>query len=549
MVSDLVRDIKLPLGHSDLDLLDAIVKRTGIASAELPAWTIVKKSIDARKKPDIYFIYTISFAGHSRLSGVKALLDHNNIKPEHIQSENSRPVIAGLGPAGLFAALYLAMAGQRPLVLERGKPVEIRSLDVENFWQNGDLDPNSNVQFGEGGAGTFSDGKLTTGTRDPRGRFVLEELVLNGAPAEILYLSKPHVGTDKLRSVVKNMREKIIFHGGEIRFNTCLTDLAINNGRLSGVYVKNLENSTGAIKQKLEQKSYFIKTDKLILAPGHSARDTFEMLHKRGVIMQSKPFAVGARIEHAQGMVDFAQYGSSAGHHQLPPAEYKLATHLPGGRSVFTFCMCPGGEVIAASSEAGGIVTNGMSRQARDFPNANSAVLVNVTPEDFEGSDPLAGVRFQREWENKAFIEAGSRYMAPAQTVADFLGLSSSQLAGLRNKNDNMNLENFPPVRPSYRPGVHWSELACCLPAFVADGIKQALPLFNLKMQGFISEHSVLTGPESRSSSPVRIIRGSDCQSETSGIFPCGEGAGYAGGIMSAAVDGLRCAEASSTLK
>jgi uncharacterized FAD-dependent dehydrogenase len=405
------------------------------------------------------------------------------------------------------------------------------------------LNPESNVQFGEGGAGTFSDGKLTTGTRNDRIRVILEELVLNGAPAEILYLSKPHVGTDKLRNVVKNLREKIIHFGGEIRFDACLKDLEIFNNQLAGIYVSYNQSGEDKAEQTKNARYEYIRTDKLIIAPGHSARDTFEMLHRKKITMQPKPFAIGARIEHAQSLIDHAQYGSSAGHPQLPPAEYKLAVHLPNGRSVFTFCMCPGGEVIAAASEEGGVVTNGMSRQARDGTNANSAVLVNVTPDDFSGADPLAGVRFQRYWEQKAFHQAGSSYHAPAQRADEFLGLSGYQLSSLRNR-AGIDYAQYPSLSPSYRPGVSWSDLSLSLPDFVSYSLKLALPQFERKLKGFVTGDSILTGPECRSSSPVKILRGSDCQSDTRGIFPCGEGAGYAGGIMSAAVDGLRCAEA-----
>ena len=374
------------------------------------------------------------------------------------------------------------------------------------------------MQFGEGGAGTFSDGKLNSGIKDPRCRRVLEEMHRAGAPESILWQAKPHVGTDHLKAMVKNLREQIIALGGDVRFETRLTGLEIENGRVTGAVLEGPEGVST------------LPTDAVILAVGHSARDTFEMLAKAGAAMSRKPFAIGARIEHRQDWINRAQYGPAAGHPALGAADYKLAVHLPGGRSVYTFCMCPGGQVVAAASEAGGVVVNGMSLYARDGENANSALLVNVLPEDFGGDDPLAGVRFQRRWERAAFEAGGGDYRAPAQRVGDFLARRPSDGPG--------------GVTPSYRPGVKWGSLDGCLPGFVTEAMREALPLLDRKLKGFAHPDAVLTGVETRSSSPVRIERDENCVSNIAGLYPCGEGAGYAGGIMSAAVDGIRCAEA-----
>ena len=510
-----VFDIKLHPDHDQDDLVRAVSAKLGIRSGDILRLRIHRESIDARKKNQVWLIYIVDveFKGEAG-AGAIPYETYRNVPPGGKRLAH-RPVIIGSGPCGLFAGLILARMGYCPILLERGKPVAERVKDVDRFWSAGHLDPESNVQFGEGGAGTFSDGKLTTLIRDHRCRKVLEEFVGAGAPSEILVRQKPHIGTDHLRRVIPNLRRIIDESGGEFRFGNRATDVRVHSGRVEGVIINREE---------------FLPADAVILAVGHSARDTFQMLAARGIPLEAKPFALGVRVEHPQSLIDESQYGRFAGHPRLGPAAYKLAFHGSEGRSVFTFCMCPGGEVIAAASGAEEVVTNGMSGFSRDLKNGNSALLVETRPGDFGSDHPLAGVEFQRIWERKAFALGGNTFRAPAQLLGDFLaGRPSDRLAS---------------VLPSYRPGVVPSDLALCLPGFAPPILKEALRHFHRRLRGFALPEAVLTGVETRSSSPVRILRDGDFQSAVRGLYPAGEGAGYAGGIMSSAVDGIRAAEA-----
>ena len=517
--------VRLAPGGGEADLFAQAAKLLRLRPKEIRSLQILRRSVDAREDVTLACTLAVSVADESavlrrcRSRKVSRLVPGPSYRlPAPLPPPELPPVIVGAGPAGLFAALVLAEAGQRPVLLERGRPVEERQADVERFWSSGALDPESNVQFGEGGAGAFSDGKLNTGTRDLRHRFILERLAACGAPPDILIDAKPHVGTDYLHTVLRNLRRELTALGADIRFETRLADLRIEDGRLAGIE---------AIGPKGAES---IPCRELILCPGHSARDTFEMLHRRGVPMEAKPFAVGVRIEHRQADCDAAQYRQYAGHPGLPASTYKLSCHLPSGRGVFSFCVCPGGEVVAAASETGRVVTNGMSEFARGRENINGALLVNVTPEDFGGDgSPLAGVAFQRRLEERAYALGGGGYRAPAQRVEDFLARRASAGPGR--------------VQPSYRPGVAWTDLHGCLPPFVSEALEEALPILGRKLRGYDAPDAVLTAVESRSSSPVRVLRGPDGQSAARGLYPCGEGAGYAGGILSAAADGMRCAE------
>ncbi len=520
-------ELRLPLEHAAEDLPTAIVNRLGIMPDALQHFTVFKRGYDARQRHAIKLVYTID-AVVADEAAVLARFEqdpHVRIAPDtryHFVAnapENlaQRPIVIGFGPCGMLAGLVLAQMGFRPLILERGKKVRERTKDTWGLWRNNVLNPESNVQFGEGGAGTFSDGKLYSQIKDPKhyGRKVLTEFVKAGAPEEILYVSKPHIGTFRLVKMVENIRREIESLGGEIRFQQQVTDVFIENGHLRGVVLANGEQ---------------LRSDYVIFALGHSARDTFKMLHERGVFMEQKPFSLGFRIEHPQSLIDQARFGKYAGNGLLGAADYKIVHHAKNGRGVYSFCMCPGGQVVAATSEPNRVVTNGMSQYSRAERNANAGIVVGITPADYPGS-PLAGLEFQRVWESRAFELGGGNYNAPAQLVGDFIkGIPSTQLGA---------------VEPSYQPGVTLTDLATSLPSYAIEAIREALPAFDKQIKGFSLYDAVLTGVETRTSSPLRMTRGNDLQSlNVKGLFPAGEGAGYAGGILSAGVDGIRIAEA-----
>jgi uncharacterized FAD-dependent dehydrogenase len=524
-----LKELKLPLDHSEDDLRQAVCQRLKIQDADLLELKIFRRGVDARKPGQIAFVYTLDLVlGHEaqvrkRFKKDRQLETTPDMRYRFVGQASDarthqRPVVVGLGPAGLFAALILAQAGFKPLVLERGKAVRERTRDTFKLWRQNVLHPESNVQFGEGGAGTFSDGKLYSRINDPQhyGRKVLEEFVKAGAPPEILYVSKPHIGTFRLVSMVEKMRAEMLALGAEIRFESRVEDLLIDKGQLRGVVLADGEE---------------ILTDHLVLAVGHSARDTFTMLHARGVYMEPKPFSLGFRIEHPQSWIDQCRYGPQAGHPLLGAADYRLVHHASNGRAVYSFCMCPGGTVVAAASEPGRVVTNGMSQYSRDERNANSGIVVSIQPEaDYPGG-PLAGIELQRQWESRAFDLGGGNYCAPGQLIGDFLAGRPSSAFG--------------EVLPSYKPGVTLTDLSTALPDYAIAAIREALPAFARQIPGFDHPEAVLTGVETRTSSPLRIKRDDSLQSlNTRGLFPAGEGAGYAGGILSAGVDGIRIAEA-----
>ena len=519
-----IDNLKLPVGASEEELRAACAHALRVSAEALVSVHLLRRSIDAREGVKLVCAAAVEVRNEA---GVLKRCKNKNVQPyapkkytppAPVSAPEVSPVVIGAGPAGLFCALLLARCGARPILLERGRAVEQRKRDVERFWHTGELNLTSNVQFGEGGAGAFSDGKLNTGTKDERHGYILEEFVRFGASGDILLDAKPHVGTDRLYTVLQNLRREIIDRGGEVRFSHTLTDIELDGG------------SVRALRVSSPEGDYVLPARHVVLAPGHSARDTFEMLRGRGVPMEPKPFAVGVRIEHRQRDMDAAQYKEAAGRPGLPPTSYKLSCHTTEGRGVFSFCVCPGGEVVAAASETDRVVTNGMSEFARDGVNINGGLLVSVTPEDFPSGDTLAGVQFQRALEEAAYRLGGGNYAAPAQRVEDFLAHRPSTGAGK--------------VAPTYRPNVTWCDLHDCLPPFVCEALEEGLPMLGRRLRGFDAPDAVLTAVETRSSSPVRIVRDNlSFQSALRGLYPCGEGAGYAGGIMSAAADGLRVAE------
>ncbi len=509
----IISNIKAPIEHKFEDVLLAAqdIARQHCVYIRNPR--IYRQSVDARRKSDVHYVYSVSAETDdgTNINGLKniSVMPDGEVRVKRLKKFKKRPVVVGMGPCGLFAAYILALRGNPPIVIERGGPVEERVKSVENFWKTGRLDINSNVQFGEGGAGTFSDGKLNTGIKDKRQRFILKTFAELGAPEDILYKAKPHIGTDELRTVLINMRSRLIELGCEIRYNTCLTGIKTFCGALSEIELNSSET---------------LSCDRLFLGIGHSSRDTYEMLYGSGVLMEPKPFAAGVRIEHRQSQISSVQYGRMWD--KLPPADYKLV-YNGKDRSCYSFCMCPGGFVVNASSEEGGLVVNGMSNHMRDGENANSALVVSVRPEDFENNSPLSGVEFQRRYERTAFELGGGDYTAPVQMARDFVADRKSVCLGS--------------VSPSYTGNVKLANLNECLPEFISNGLREGLEYFETKINGYLSGDGVMTGIETRTSAPLRIVRGDDFQAAgIEGLYPIGEGAGYAGGIVSAALDGIK---------
>ena len=522
-----ISEVKMSLDSEESSLKNYAARFLRTDADNIESVTVLKKSVDSRNKDNVFFVYNVAVTVRgdeeklirkSRSSKVEQYNLEIYTEPENRRTSPLRPVVVGFGPAGFFAGLILARAGLKPLIIERGSDVDSRTSQVKTFWNAGKLNTESNVQFGEGGAGTFSDGKLTTGIKDPLCSKVVEELVKHGAPEEISYSATPHIGTDRLGNVVKAFREEIISLGGEVRFNTKLTDIIIANNSVQGI---TFESEKG-----IED----FETDTVLLCIGHSARDTVEMLYRKGFNIIQKPFSVGVRIEHPRELIDKAQYGKFAGHPKLNSAVYKMACHPEHGRGAYTFCMCPGGTVVSAASEEGHVVVNGMSEYARNGENSNSALLVGIEPEDFGSDHPLAGIEVQRKIEKKAYDYGGGNYSAPCQTVGDFLSEVPSEKLGS--------------VRPTCATGVIPGNIRDILPQRVTDTLSSAIVKMDRSLNGFALPDAVLTAPETRSSSPVRILRNEIYQSNIRGVYPCGEGAGYAGGIVSAAVDGIRCADA-----
>ena len=527
-----INNIKMPINHNDDDLKKAVENMLDINKKEFKSFEITGQAIDARNKNNIIYVYSVDIAlinedKYKDLPNVRKMEKSEYIVEKVELKNRKRPVIVGSGPSGLFAALILAEAGLKPIIIEQGKKVEERQKDVYNFFKDGKFNKYSNVQFGEGGAGTFSDGKLTTNTNNFRMQKVYSEFILAGAEKKISYMSKPHVGTDKLIGIMKNIRKKIEDLGGEYRFQNKLVSITYENSKITEAIIEILSDKSDT-EDEIHNEIYKIDTDIVILAIGHSSRDTFYMLNEKNIKMERKIFSVGVRIEHKQSMINHSQYGKFAD--KLPAAEYKLSVKSENGRGVYTFCMCPGGVVVPAASEEGRLVVNGMSYSKRNLENANSAILVNVYPDDFGEGGVLAGVEFQRKLEEKAFELGGSDYKAPVQLFGDFV--------------KNVKSEKLGKVKPSYAKGYKFANLNECFPDYINISLKEGIQLMDRKIKGFANYDAVLSAVESRSSSPVKIPRNEKFFSNIDGIIPCGEGAGYAGGIMSAAVDGIKCAEA-----